>query len=75
MRLVRLEIRNYRSVRDQVPDEAIALGGLDCLVGKNNAGKSNILEAIRYLVEGGSLTDADHYGRDETLVVDVRGYF
>jgi putative ATP-dependent endonuclease of OLD family len=75
MKLVRLEIRNYRSIKEQADDKAIILGGLDCLVGKNNAGKSNILEAISYLLGGESLTEDLYYKRDSNLIIDVRGYF
>jgi putative ATP-dependent endonuclease of OLD family len=75
MKLVRLEIRNYRSVKEQVHKEAIVFQGLDCLVGKNNAGKSNILKAILFLL-GEEKPSADlYYGRDTSLIIDVCGYF
>ena len=75
MRLVRLEIRNYRSVKELVDDKAIVSEGLDCLVGGNNAGKSNILKAISFLLSGERPSEDLHYGRDTSLVMDVRGYF
>jgi len=75
MKLVRLEIRNYRSVEELVGEKAIVFEGVDCLVGKNNAGKSNILKAIRFLLSGERLSEDLHYGRDTSLIIDVRGYF
>jgi len=75
MKLVRLEIRNYRSIKEQVEDDTIVFDGLDCLVGKNNAGKSNILEAISFLLGEERLSDELYYKRDTSLVIDVRGYF
>jgi len=75
MKLVRLEIRNYRSVKELVDDKEIVFQGLDCLVGRNNAGKSNILKAISYLLTGERLSEDLYYGRDTSLIIDVRGYF
>jgi len=48
MLLERISIRNYRSIRDRSFD----LPRLSVLVGKNDAGKSNIISAIRLLIEG-----------------------
>ncbi len=75
MKLVRLEIRNYRSIKEQIEDEALVFAGLDCLVGKNNAGKSNILEAISFLLGDERLTTDLYYKHNCSLVIDVRGYF
>lgn len=75
MRLVRLEIRNYRSIQGQAQDEAIVFGGIDCLVGKNNAGKSNILKAILYLLGEERLEEGLYHGRKTSRVIDVRGFF
>jgi putative ATP-dependent endonuclease of OLD family len=75
MRLVRLEIRGYRSIKEQTDRKAIRLNGLDCLVGRNNAGKSNILEAILYLLGEVRYSQDLHHGLDPSRVVDVRGYF
>lgn len=76
MRLIRLEVRNFRSIEDQAsPSDTISLGGLNCLVGKNNAGKSNILEAIQFLLGDESLSKEMYLNHDESNVIDVRGYF
>jgi predicted ATPase len=44
-RLVELQVHNYRSLRDVT----VQLGPLTVLVGPNAAGKSNLLDAIRFL--------------------------
>lgn len=75
MKLVRLEIRNYRSIKEQVGEKAITFDGLDCLVGKNNAGKSNILKAIVFLIGEEKLEEDLYYERDTSREIDVRGYF
>lgn len=43
MRLLKFEIENLRSVKQQ---ELVACGNFNVLIGKNNSGKSNILGAI-----------------------------
>lgn len=75
MKLKYLEVENYRSIEKQTDGDGIKFNGLDCLVGKNNAGKSNILEAIMYLLGEESLTDEHYYNHDTSLTIDVRGYF
>jgi hypothetical protein len=75
MKLVRLEIKNYRSIKQLVGEDAISFDGRDCLVGKNNAGKSNILEAISFLLGEESLSDDHYHNGDTSLTIDVRGYF
>jgi predicted ATP-dependent endonuclease of OLD family len=75
MRLSRLEVRNFRSIQDQTEEGSIQFGDLQCLVGPNNAGKSNLLKCIKFLVRGERPDDADHYGRDPDCEIDVRGYF
>lgn len=46
MKLTRVRVRNYRSVEDS---EEFAIGDLTCLVGKNEAGKTALLSAMRGL--------------------------
>lgn len=75
MKLVRLEVRNYRSIKDQAESDAIVFDGLDCLVGKNNAGKSNILEAVLFLLGIEKSSQDLYYKHECSLVIDVRGYF
>jgi putative ATP-dependent endonuclease of the OLD family len=75
MRLIRLEVPNYRSIAGAEGDKAFALGGFDCLVGRNNAGKSNTLKAIRYLLKGERMTPNLHFEGNEEREVEVRGFF
>ena len=48
MKLTRLTVRRYRSVRN----DTIDVGPLNLLIGANAAGKSNVLDALRFLHEG-----------------------
>ncbi len=48
MKLTRLKARRYRSVRN----DTIDIGSLNLLIGANAAGKSNVLDALRFLHEG-----------------------
>jgi hypothetical protein len=45
MRIQRLEIRNYKSLRHVTLDE---IRGLNIVIGRNNSGKSNLLDALRF---------------------------
>lgn len=77
MDLEKLEIRNHRSIKEQWGEDAIKFDGLDCLVGKNNVGKTNIISAIKYLLEEED-KDKDeelYWNKDTSLTVEVRGYF
>jgi predicted ATPase len=53
--LRRVKIRNYRSVGQCVID----LGRLTVLIGRNGSGKSNFLDALRFVVDG-LQTSIDH---------------
>lgn len=53
MKLTRLAARRYRSVRK----DAIDIGPLNLLIGANAAGKSNVLDALRFLHEGAVARD------------------
>ncbi len=46
MKLIKVRVQNYRSVEDS---EEFEIGDLTCLVGKNEAGKTALLSAIRGL--------------------------
>jgi putative ATP-dependent endonuclease of OLD family len=47
MRIREVQIHNYRSIAD----ERVVLGGYSLLIGANNAGKSNLIDAIRTFYE------------------------
>jgi len=46
MKLTKVRVQNYRSVEDS---EEFEIGDLTCLVGKNEAGKTALLSAMRGL--------------------------
>lgn len=46
MKLIRVRVQNYRSVEDS---EEFEIGDLTCLVDKNEAGKTALLNAMRGL--------------------------
>ena len=48
MRLLRIEAKKYRSLRDV----SVELDGLNLFIGANASGKSTILDALRFLQEG-----------------------
>lgn len=77
MDLQQLEVRNHRSIKNQWGEDKITFKGLDCLVGKNNVGKTNIVSAIKYLLEeDDKVKDEELYwNKDTSLTVEVRGYF
>lgn len=56
-----ISISNYRSFRQCC---TIPLGNLTALVGYNNAGKSNILNALEWLITNGSLAENDFSCQD-----------
>jgi predicted ATP-dependent endonuclease of OLD family len=58
MKLTRVRVQNYRSVEDS---EEFEVGDLTCLVGKNEAGKSAVLSALR------GFSPSDPFEFDETI--------
>lgn len=77
MELQQLEIQNFRSIKDQWEKNAIEFEGLDCLVGENNVGKTNIISSVKYLLEEDDKRRDDelYWKKDNSLTVKVRGYF
>jgi len=60
-------IKNYKSIQNQT----FELSSFTPLVGYNNAGKSNILEAIKWLLRKTTLSDTHFH--DATVPVEVEG--
>lgn len=58
MKLTKVRVQNYRSVEDS---EEFDIGELTCLVGKNEAGKTALLSAMR------GLKPSQPFGFDETI--------
>ena len=65
--LTRIKIRNYKSIGKC----DIAPGRLTVLVGRNGSGKSNFLDALRFLVEG-LQTSLDHAIKARGGIDEVR---
>lgn len=67
----KIEIKNYKSIID----EKFLLTEYTALVGYNNAGKSNILEASKWLLNKSSLSKESFYNENEPIVVsaDIKG--
>ncbi|MEI5679801.1 MULTISPECIES: ATP-dependent nuclease [unclassified Mesorhizobium] len=73
LKINRVQIANWRSIKhvDFYPED------ICILVGANNAGKTNILSAINFLLGErwpmpGNLDDSDYYGRDRDNEVHIR---
>ncbi len=60
MRMVRVGIRNFRCYRDEL---SIDIGDVTALIGKNDAGKSTIMDALDIFFENAKL-DADDANKD-----------
>ena len=69
MRISKLIIKNFRSLKDVVLEP----GGFNILVGRNNHGKSNLLEAVEWFYSGkGDLGELLHAGSaDDEIVVEI----
>lgn len=70
MRLVRLRIRNFRSIESV---EKLRVEPLQGFVGENNAGKSNILQAIACFLTAGSggMTQDDFNDRLQEAIIEA----
>ncbi|WP_293678500.1 AAA family ATPase [uncultured Phenylobacterium sp.] len=73
MRITRVAIKRWRSIKDLqfYPDD------ITVLVGPNNAGKTNILSAINFLLGDrwpmpANLEDSDFYAGDRTRDIEIR---
>jgi putative ATP-dependent endonuclease of OLD family len=77
MNLHKLIVKNYRSIQGGESGEAVVFKGVDCLVGKNNAGKTNILSAIQFLLNNSEkeLDEELYWNREPEQKVVVKGLF
>ena len=65
MKMVHLTVCNYRGLRDF----SIPLSRFGCVIGRNNAGKSTVLQAIALFFSGTKLSKPDYF--DETLPIRI----
>ena len=70
MHIQSVTVRGFRSIHDQ----RVNLGRLSYSIGRNNAGKSNLISALRFLLEGGKLTIDDFYRSGDQQVTNVLVY-
>jgi energy-coupling factor transporter ATP-binding protein EcfA2 len=61
----RIHIENFKSIRNQEFD----LSAFTPLVGYNNAGKSNILEAIKWVLRKTSLNSTSFYDQSQPIIM------
>lgn len=66
-----LKVSNFRSIREEV----FYFCPLTLLVGKNDVGKSNVLHAIRILLEGSSSDIKQEDFFDKTLPIEIEAEF
>lgn len=68
MRLRRVAIKNFRTIRD----ETIQIGSQTALLGPNGAGKSTILRALdRFYGQSTQMEPDDFFGRDFTQPIEI----
>lgn len=66
--LVQLSIQNFKSIKFL----ELELSNFTPLVGYNNAGKSNILTAIQWLLRKSSLTDNDFFDCEKSVIIQAK---
>lgn len=70
MKLIELYVKNFRGIKEQTITD---IGDALVLIGKNNAGKSAILTAIRALYDDYNLAEKDFY--KESTEIEIKGVF
>ena len=68
MHLERLHIQNFKSIRDLVIDD---IENVLILVGKNNTGKTVILDALRVLDNTYHIDDLDFNAEGDNIEIEV----
>lgn len=68
MKLVELSIVNYRSI---ISIDSVKISSFQALIGENNTGKSNILDAIDVFLSAGAggIQDTDFYDKTKPIVI------
>ncbi len=71
MKIAELTIKNYRSII-AIDDAQIA--SFQALIGENNAGKSNILDAIDVFLSAGAggIEESDFYDKTKPIIIKVK---
>ena len=68
LQLKKLKVVNFRSIKEQ----EFILHDFAVLIGKNNSGKTNVLDAAAILLEGTakSVEDADFWDKSKPIQID-----
>jgi len=68
LKLAQLTLRNFRSIKE----ETFMFQSLSVLIGQNNAGKSNVLDAVSILLEGTSkdVTPQEFFSPDNDFAIE-----
>ena len=69
MRIKHIEIKGYHSI--DFTGVAFPVNDIAAFIGKNSAGKSNVLEALDLFFNGQSLTNEDYYQRDTSQSIVI----
>ena len=72
MRLERLRIKNYKAIEDS---EWLSIDDLSILIGKNDAGKSTLLESIKILLLESEKIDSAHFHMNSAEECTICGEF
>lgn len=69
MKIKSLQVKNFRSLRDV----EVRLADCTTLIGRNNNGKSNIMRAIRVLLEGGrsDVKETDYWDKESQIEISA----
>jgi putative ATP-dependent endonuclease of OLD family len=70
LKLSQLNLYNFRSIKE----ETFRFQPLSVLIGQNNSGKSNVLDAITILLEGTSkdVTQEEFFDRNNDFIIEGR---
>lgn len=69
MHLSSVTIHNFKAIRD----EEIELSDYNIIIGKNDIGKSSVLEAIDLLLNFDTPSTSDFYMQDESKIITIHG--
>ena len=68
MKLANIAVQNYRGLREV----SLPLSRFACFIGKNNAGKSTILQAISLFFSGTKLGSRDFFDCSQPIRIEIR---
>lgn len=67
MKLTKLHVQNYRGLRDV----ELPLSQFGCFIGKNNAGKSTVLQAVSLFFSGTRLNSKDYFDPADPIRIEI----